>query len=258
MRLIASIPPQQNSQNLSTVVDDINQDYLVNHPFKSQDSYHNTENLLAHYLAMSLAFPYLQAGSQANYILNIIEQNSDIPREFEKTSVVGNFLSWDETGGLFVLEQQGKPALAKILETQKWFHGNLLRNDLRTLFGRDIKPNFSDPTKTYLQALFSGLGHTCHITRCAYMLSFENHAFAMIDALWETLASRYSDRIEKNGLVYFNCHVGGDDPAEIYHTEMTAKLLEDIVEPQSLDTFIEAYKYALKLHIDWCSQLLSV
>ena len=48
---------------------------LTNHPFNELNSKSQIIALLPHYLGMSLAFPYLQAGSQLPLILGAINNN---------------------------------------------------------------------------------------------------------------------------------------------------------------------------------------
>ncbi|UEM11390.1 hypothetical protein J4G43_043825 [Bradyrhizobium barranii subsp. barranii] len=98
------------------------------HPFASQMSGDQVASLLPEYLAMSQAFPYLQAGSQRDLIFDAMHQNRDIGRDIELTSVVANFICWDETGGHGGILRGGKAALPDILLTEN-FHSNLLRKD---------------------------------------------------------------------------------------------------------------------------------
>ena len=92
----------------------INVKALKDHPFGQVSHKTSMEGILPAYLAMSLAFPYLQAGSQAAGILSAIKNNQDLDEKYEITSVVGNFLSWDETGGAHLLERHGKSGLPEI------------------------------------------------------------------------------------------------------------------------------------------------
>ena len=49
---------------------------------------------------MSQAFPYIQSARQKHLYDHYINGNKPIDRDLEITTVVANFLSWDETGGL--------------------------------------------------------------------------------------------------------------------------------------------------------------
>ena len=216
----------------------INKIDFPEHPFRHISNEVNYEKLLANYLAMSQAFPYLQAGSQKEIIFQTINEDIPITEEVELTTVVGNFLSWDETGGLNLTLRQGLKGLPRLLETQR-FHANLLKNDCALLFGRPLQLDYSTVTKTYLRELYQGLSSVCAVTRVAYMTSFENHANRMIEALWNSISNHF--KIEKQQLIYFLAHVGGDDPAEAYHVEMTQKLINKIVTQDKQSLFCEKF-----------------
>ncbi|MBK5551298.1 MULTISPECIES: hypothetical protein [unclassified Pseudomonas] len=226
---------------------------LDDHPFRSVHTERQVNEILPHYLAMSQAFPYLQAGSQANSILTAIKSNYEVPRSLEITSVVGNFLSWDETGGAYVMDRYGKPGLSKILDTEKWFHANLLKTDIEKLTGKPVSPEFGDPTGSYLTNLFEGLASLSAVTRCAYMVSFEMHANTMISALWDAVSSSYG--VDRNQLKYFECHVGGDDPAEAYHVAMTRQMVDLLVSPEDEAQFVSDSLKAMQENINWCAAL---
>ena len=170
----------------------------------------------------------------------------------ELTSVVGNFLCWDETGGHAIIRKNGNKGLVKILDSENTFHANLLKKDIVKLLGKGILPNYSEATSKYLLNLLRGLESANHIKRCAYMVSFENHAGIMIDALWQSLTNLF--KIEKDDLIYFKTHVGGADPAEPYHIEMTEKMVAEIVSLKT-DDFADKFLEGYRLHYDWCQSI---
>ena len=222
------------------------------HPFTfiSEDAdYHK---ILSNFLAMSQAFPYLQAGSQQALIFHHMNTNTDIPEHVELTSVVGNFLCWDETGGFYLTLASGLKGLPRLLETRR-FHSNLLKKDLHYIFQQPIQPDYSSLTQSYLTELYRGLSTLCPIERVAYMVGFETHANRMISALWDSLVKKYL--LEKNKLAYFHTHVGGDDPAEAYHVEMTNKLINKIVSPDKIDLFTSLFIKAYRANHEWCKAL---
>ena len=88
----------------------IEKNYAV-HPFQTLVRKDNEQAVLAHYLAMSEAFPFIQAGAYRNLILQCIKRNQGISESVEKTFVVGSFLSFDETGGNYLLRTEGISAL---------------------------------------------------------------------------------------------------------------------------------------------------
>jgi hypothetical protein len=225
------------------------------HPFKAAMNRERLTQLLPDYFAMSQAFPYLQAGSQRDLIFDAIEANRDIPRHVELTSVVGNFLCWDETGGHNLVLKSGNAALPHILETER-FHSNLFRKDVSKLLGRPIQPNYSPTTKLYLHQLYRGLSSNDAVVRCAHMVAFELHAAEMIEALWTTLVRTFDVRADD--LEYFRAHVGGDDPAERYHGEMTSRLISELVPIGGHERFLEQFESAYSLNIEWCRRLASL
>ncbi|SDF67023.1 Uncharacterized conserved protein [Bradyrhizobium brasilense] len=225
------------------------------HPFTAEMSEEQVVSLLPEYLAMSQAFPYLQAGSQKNLIFDVMHRNRDVTRDIELTSVVANFICWDETGGYGRLLQGGKAALPEILATES-FHSNLLRKDASRLLGRAIQPNYSATTKRYLHCLYDGLSSKDPLIRCAYMVAFELHAAEMIQALWSTLTRIFA--VQAGDLEYFRSHVGGDDPAEKYHGEMTSRLVRELVPVDRRVRFMGEFDQAYRLNVQWCRDLLRI
>lgn len=226
---------------------------LNNHPFNQLHSRDQIISLFPHFLGISLAFPYIQAGSQLSLISESIKSNQDIPSHVEITSVVGNFLCWDETGGHYVVEKFGKAGLQNILDTKKWFHSNLLRRDIEILIGRPIIPDFSGPTRNYLLSLIEGLSSIDPVIRCAYMVAFEAHAHTIIESLWTGIKRNFDH--DSNELIYFKTHVGGDDPAEAYHIEMVHKMLELIVCKEEESKFQDHAMQALYESLNWSASI---
>ncbi|MBB71008.1 MAG: hypothetical protein CMF50_01255 [Legionellales bacterium] len=225
------------------------------HPFDKVPKETNYEGLMANYLAMSQAFPYLQAGCQKSLIDHHINNNLDVPEAIELTTVVGNFLCWDETGGM-AGGSTDKQRLSDILNTGDRFHSNLLRNDCQVILGRAIVPDYSSVTKQYLDSIHDGFASLCDITRLAMMVSFESHANEMISALWRSLSARFS--VDPDGLGYFCEHVGGDDPAEAYHVEMTQCLINRVIPAESNEDFFVAFCKAYSVHENWCQSIINI
>ncbi|MCA6108006.1 GFA family protein [Bradyrhizobium cenepequi] len=223
------------------------------HPFAAEMSKDQVASLLPEYFAMSQAFPYLQAGSQKDLIFDAIHRNRDLPRDVELTSVVANFICWDETGGHSRVLQGGNAALPNILDTEN-FHSKLFRKDASRLLGRAIQPNYSARTGQYLRALYHGLSSRDPIVRCASMVAFELHAAEMIQALWITLVKTFDAR--SDDLEYFRVHVGGEDPAERYHGEMTSRLISELVPADCNSRFLDEFDRAYRLSLEWCRNLI--
>lgn len=220
------------------------------HPFSAPIARPALDHILPDYLAMSQAFPYLQAAAQKDVIFDAIHDNKDVPAAMELTHAVGSFLTWDESGGNYVIMTQGKAALPRILETSRWFHSNVLRDDIRKILGRPVEANYGPATRDYLFALYRGLASLDIVERCAHMVAFELHAEAMINALWATL-TRVTG-LPREDLAYFYLHTGGDDPAEKYHVELTQDLIERVVPEGRYDDFMGAFRRAYALNIAWC------
>jgi hypothetical protein len=223
------------------------------HPFTDGLDRGNALPVMKKYLAMSEAFPYIQAGAYNRLIMSAIRRNSPISSKIEKTFVVGSFLSWDETGGNYLIRKEGIAALPKILDTKKHFHAAYLKTDLKYIWGSDIKPDYCPDTREYLVTLGHKLGSSNHLERCATMVAFEMHAGQMIEALWKSLCKTMW--IEPDKLQYFKMHVGGDDPGEEYHIELTQKLIDSFVPGSKRAEFIFWFDQAYLLNIEWCKAL---
>lgn len=239
----------------------INQEYLESfkinqHPFEEIRK-ENIRSMMANYFAMSQAFPYLQSGSQKDLYYKYMEQNRPIDQELEITSVVGNFLSWDETGGLYVTLRKKMAGISEILKTDMHFHSNYLRDDLKKIFGEKIDPEYSQTTKLYLDTLYKNLSELDAVKRCATMVSFEEHANQMINSLWESLC-RHFPEFDKNNFKYFYSHVGGDDPAEAYHVKMTQEMIDIIADTEDKKvSFTEHFQKMYQLHVNWCRDIVA-
>jgi hypothetical protein len=235
-------------------LDKIIEEYFPEHPFSNIPETVDYQKVLSNLIAYSQAFPYLQAGSQKDIFFHYLEKGEEIPKHVEYTSVVGNFLCWDETGGLYATLVRGLKGLPNILDTDK-FHSNILKKDCRKLFNKEIYPEYSQITKEHLIKLYNGLSSLCPVTRTAYMVSFESHAERLITALWESLTQKF--KVSKNSLSYFFMHVGGEKPAEFYHVEMTRKLIEKTTVGFEKD-FLEKFKQAYSFHFNWCKDIIRI
>jgi hypothetical protein len=223
------------------------------HPFAGEIDSNNFESLMRNYLAMSQAFPYIQAGAHKRLAFHYMDAGLDIPKEIEISAVVGAFLVWDETGGWKITQDEGVEGLLHLLDTRSLFHSNLLKKDLTRIFGKKLQPYYAPVTRTYLKDLHDGLASLDPVTRCAFMASFETHAERMIDSLWAFVVKRTN--IDKEELQYFSTHVGGDDPAEAYHVGMTTNMIANLVPPEDEERFIREFINAYELHIEWCESI---
>lgn len=238
---------------IPTLENIVTKDFPI-HPFKTGVSAENEKIVLGHYLAMSEAFPYIQAGAYKDLILNCIRRNTGVEKTVEKTFVVGAFLSFDETGGNYLLRTKGISALPEILQTNRLYHSSLLKQDIQTLLGQESPANYKYPTANYLQKLLENLGSRDHVQRCASMVAFELHAGEMIEALWGSLATLHPE-IKKDSLDYFKVHVGGDDPQEEYHKQLTKKMTQDLISQDEEERFLKYFKDAYEENIFWCQSI---
>lgn len=218
------------------------------HPFETAIQPERLETMFSQYLAMSQAFPHLQAGSQKELFDHFVKTHGRIPVDVEVTTAVGAFLCADETGVLHAL-RNGISGLPSILNT-RGFHANLLDDDIELIVGRKLEPAYTPQTATYLENLFNGLSNPDRVSRVAMMVAFETHAERMINGLWEAV-SRFT-KVAKDNLNYFRTHVGGDDPAEAYHVQTTTDMISKLVRPDEREAFVEAFKQAYTLNVSWC------
>lgn len=224
------------------------------HPFLERVSEGNLKNVLGEYLAMSISFPFIQAGAaHANYRASLWT-TGDTSRNLEVTSAIGAFLTWDEFGGHALVLEHGMNGLLALNDTQRIFHSNLLRGDIRTILGEDLVPRFSPATVAYLDDLLAGLSDSKGHRNVAQMVAFEFHANEMIEALW--LAINRITGIERDSrLKYFYTHVGGESPAEAVHVAMTQNMIAELVAPGEMPPFIEECAAAYALNAGWCAAI---
>jgi hypothetical protein len=223
------------------------------HPFATSMDLARLRELLPDYLGMSQGFRYVIAAAQKDAFFEAMSENKGVPREIEMMNVVANFLMWDESGAVDLDLSHDKHRLPEILDLSR-SHSELLRTDAEKLLGHAIVPRFSPVTRRYLTALYRGLGSCDVVVRCAHMVAFELHAGAMIDALWRTIAA--VSNVSREQLRYFALHVGGDDPQEVYHVEVTQNLIERVVPPSQRERFRESFLSAYAIHVDWCKALV--
>ena len=235
-------------KNIETIVE---KDF-PNHPFSHGITEENFEGVIRNYLTMSLAFPYIQSGAQLRLLKHYLDNCLDIPHGVEATAVVGAFLAWDEFGGHAIVSKRGNEGLPLIINSGG-FHANMLRRDIQRILGKSVAPEFSVVTKKYLQKLEYGLSDIDPVTRVAHMVAFEQHAGIMIDSLWETIVSIYD--IDKEHLTYFRTHVGGDDPGEVYHVQMTKRMIEEVIKEQDVARFSDFFRDAFEMNATWCEKI---
>jgi hypothetical protein len=224
------------------------------HPFVLGISQSNVQDVMWKYLAMSQAFPLIQSGAFLPLIKKSIVNNKELPEEFFKAFAVAMFLCNDEMGSHHILSNGGNRRLPEILKTEEQSHASLLKKDLLILFGNPPVPNFCPVTKQYLLTLSESLGSNDIVELVASMVAFETHANHMINAVWQRIGQLFP-AIDKNSLEYFKIHVGGDDPAEAYHVQMTDRLIIEAKAESNSDEFVKKVLRYYDLNATWCQNI---
>jgi hypothetical protein len=161
---------------------------------------------------------------------------------------------WDEVGGHKLTLEKGNEGLLQLPATHRNYHAHWLRDDIRSILGRYIQPRRSAATTRYLDELLDGLSDARGNRNVAYMIGFECHAQEMITALWDAVCASF-DLPHDERLVYFWGHVGGDEPAEAVHVEMTRMMVAELVPPEKRENFIELCLEGYALNYNWCREI---
>jgi hypothetical protein len=225
------------------------------HPFEKGLKRENAEPVLSHYLGLCLCAPYIIGGSNKDLFLNCIFSGRKIDKNIEITTAISSFLSLDETGSYMKLMEGGHEALPDILDTSN-FHSNILRRDLKFLFGKNIEPVHTSQLKYYFVQLSEGLSSLDDLQRCACLVALEVHSEIMILALWNSIHKAFPE-VDKDKLEYFYLHVGGNNPAEQYHVEMTERMIDEIVSTEDFPIFAEYLKKFYTLNVELCNHILN-
>ena len=98
----------------------------------------NFETVIAEYLAMSTAFPFIQAGAIYETYKTALRVKGDTDKNAEITGAIGTYLVWDEMGGHKLTLEKGNIGLLQLPATRRNFHAHWLRKDIRTILGRDV------------------------------------------------------------------------------------------------------------------------
>ena len=223
------------------------------HPFEKKFDRASLLRMLRDYIALSEAFPYVMASAYSGHVIDSIKKRKPIDNAAAITAAVGSFLCWDEMGGHALSLSEGNKGLANIIEPNKRSHSSLLLADMARITDEEIRPDYSSATIQYLETLREGLGSQDPVVRCAYMVAFEFHAERIISAVWTAISNTFD--VEPNELLYFRIHVGGDDPAEKYHMEMTARMIDKLVPSTEIARFNELVTDAYAVSVGWSRQI---
>lgn len=229
-------------------------DNYPQHPFEENIASENVEAILAQYLGLCQCAPYIIGGSNKDLFLNCVFSGRELDKKIEITTAISSFLALDETGSYVKLIEGGHEALPQILETSN-YHSNILKRDLKLLFGKEVKPVQTDKHKYYFVQLADGLSSLDDLQRCACLVALEVHSEIMILTLWNSIM-RVFPSVEKNKLLYFYLHVGGDNPAEKYHVAMTEKMIAEIVSSENMPIFMNYFKKFYEMNIGLCKDIL--
>src|SRR3954469_19138890 len=256
-REAVNAPQIASGQASAVIIEELGQqigERFPDHPFRNGVNKDNFEAVIADYLAMSIAFPFIQAGAIHETYKAALRAGGDTDKNAEITGAIGAYLVWDEVGGHKLTLEKGNIGLLQLPATRRNFHAHWLRQDIRTILGRDVPPHRSPATVRYLDALLAGLSDARRNRNVAHMIGFECHAEAMIRALWDALCASF-DLPHDERLVYFWGHVGGHSPAEAVHVEMTRMMVAELVPPEQADEFIELCIAAYALNFHWCEAI---
>lgn len=248
---------QNGSGQAAALITELNRrigERFPEHPFRTRLIRDNFPAIIAEYLAMSIAFPFIQAGAMHATYQAALRAGGDTDKNAEITGAVGAYLVWDEVGGHKLTLEEGNQGLLQLFATRRNYHAHWLRQDIRTILGRDVAPHRGAATARYLDDLLAGLSDPRGNRNVAYMIGFECHAQAMIGALWEGIGAAFGlPRDER--LVYFWGHVGGEEPAEAVHVEMTRMMVAELVAPARAEEFIGLCLEGYALNFGWCEAI---
>jgi hypothetical protein len=246
-----------SGQASAAIIEELSQqigERFPDHPFRNGVNKDNFEAVIADYLAMSIAFPFIQAGAIHETYKAALRAGGDTDKNAEITGAIGAYLVWDEVGGYKLTVEEGNIGLLQLPVTHRNFHAHWLRRDIRTILGKDVLPHRSAATTRYLDELLGGLSEARRNRNVAYMIGFECHAQTMISALWDAICVSF-DLPHDERLVYFWGHVGGDEPAEGVHVEMTRMMVAELVPPNKREEFIELCLEGYALNFHWCEAI---
>lgn len=230
--------------------------YFPVHPFQTGIHTANFRAVMNEYVAMSVAFPYIQAGAVYENYRRCVESHGAPDDNAKITAAVGTFLAWDEFGGHHLVPKRGANGLSELIDVDTHFHSALLLRDVEGLLAAKLHTAPPGPiTRTYLDRLHDGLSTSSENRNVAHMVAFERHAMAMIKALWTGMKSVFG--ISAMGeLEYFEAHIGASTDGEAVHMQITESMIARLVPKGATNAFLEACIEAYAFNLRWCHDVL--
>ena len=111
-------PQIASSQASAVIIEELGRrigERFLDRPFRSGVNKDNFETVIAEYLAMSIAFPFIQAGAIHETYKAALRAGGDTDKNAEITGAVGAYLVWDEVGGHKLTLERGNEGLPSFL-----------------------------------------------------------------------------------------------------------------------------------------------
>jgi hypothetical protein len=226
------------------------------HPFETGITGVNLVAVMNEFTAMSIAFPYIQAGAVYEGYRHSIESLGYPDLNAKITAAVGAFLTWDEFGGKELFLTPNPKGDQRLLDFDTHFHSTILIRDIERLIDAKMPPAVpGKATRVYLERLRENLSHSRHNHNVAHMVGFERHAMAMIKALLAGVKGVFGAAAE--GLAYFEAHIGSISEGEAVHVRLTESMISRLVPKDETDLFLDACAEAYAFNIQWCQDVVT-
>ncbi|WP_327591679.1 hypothetical protein [Streptomyces chartreusis] len=244
----------ESAESVAREIDRITQAAHPVHPFELALPPERLEPILAEYLAVTTALPYIRAGAVGLIAFDRMATGDEFEPSDDLTFAMTMMAAWHEIGGTRLVLECGTRGLPLILDTGEHFDSSLLRLDVSRLLGKDVQASFSPVTRRYLFRLHAGFADLDIIGRAAFLVSQHTHATRMLTALIARIRDAYG--VSAGQLAYFNLHV--DDPTHASRTETLLGMIPRAVPPSHADDFYQRYEAAYTLHTWWCESITTL
>lgn len=228
------------------------------HPFDSDISRENFEAMIPQYVAMSTAFPYIQAGAMCACYESNLRRGIGIDDRLAVSTAVAAYVVWDEFGSIGSSSSDVMAEINILPDFDRKFHFALLTRDIEGLLGQKLGPCLPDTATTaYLAELKAGLSDPIDNECIIHMLAFERHAMAMISSL-DRAVKRLFGTDQCYDLGYFDAHVGSVEAGEAIHVAMTGGMVARLIAPHEIERFLTRCADAYALNFNWCRHLIGM